>query len=346
MKKYLKPLLILTLLIIILTGCGTAEDYLAHETSAAYDEPTRQTQTHTTITPQQAQEKITQGGIIILDVRNQDEFDEGYIPNAILLPLGNLAELAPSVLTDKTLPILVYCRSGSRSLTAARILVDMGYEAVYNMAGGILAWDGQIARIFLVQQAIYADAEEFTFALTVHSPGEWHRYSVQSITVKDAQGRLVQEIAGLSTSNREAYAGNMFRLNFVDFNFDGFMDMALLRWDGGSAGNRPSYFWLWDSDLSQFIRNDFLEELSDFTHVWADVETGRVKTHSQSGTWPSHWWQRVYEYAGIGEFRPIYSIEYEIVAPENWDTGRASIRRTELNKITGEEIVSYEYIEN
>jgi len=74
-------------------------------------------------------------GAVILDVRNQDEFDQGHVPAAILLPVTELSAQAADVLPDKNALILIYCRSGNRSATAAQMLVDMGYRRVYDFGG-------------------------------------------------------------------------------------------------------------------------------------------------------------------------------------------------------------------
>lgn len=94
------------------------------------------------IAPQKAQEMMT-GEAIILDVRTQTEFDEGHIPNAILLPDTEIAKKAEEILPDKTKTILIYCRSGRRSATAARELIALGYSNVYDF-GGILDWPGEL----------------------------------------------------------------------------------------------------------------------------------------------------------------------------------------------------------
>ena len=92
------------------------------------------------ITAQQAKEIMdNQSGYIILDVREQDEYDEGHIPGAILLPYGQIDEKAEDVLPDKDQLILVYCRSGRRSKIAAESLVDLGYTNIREF-GGILDW--------------------------------------------------------------------------------------------------------------------------------------------------------------------------------------------------------------
>jgi len=76
---------------------------------------------------------------IILDVRTQQEFDTERIPGAILLPDYAVSDLAEEVLPDLDALILVYCRTGRRSQSAARILADMGYTNVYDF-GGLESW--------------------------------------------------------------------------------------------------------------------------------------------------------------------------------------------------------------
>ena len=83
--------------------------------------------------------------IIILDVREQDEFDEGHIPNAILIPYTQTEQKAESIIPDKSKQILVYCRSGRRSKIAAEALVNLGYTNVYEF-GGIIDWPYEITK--------------------------------------------------------------------------------------------------------------------------------------------------------------------------------------------------------
>ena len=77
--------------------------------------------------------------IYILDVREPDELYEGYIENSVLIPLGEVEGRAENELPDKQKMLLVYCRSGKRSMEAAEILDKMGYENVLDF-GGILDW--------------------------------------------------------------------------------------------------------------------------------------------------------------------------------------------------------------
>ena len=96
------------------------------------------------ITAQEAKQLMdTQEGYIILDVREQEEFDQGHIPGAILIPYTQTEEMAPQMLPDKEQLILVYCRSGRRSKIAAEALVELGYTNIREF-GGILDWPYEI----------------------------------------------------------------------------------------------------------------------------------------------------------------------------------------------------------
>lgn len=81
-----------------------------------------------------------QPNAIILDVREQSEYDSGHIPGAVLLPVGEINEdNAAQVIPDKGTVVLVYCRSGNRSKKASQALADLGYTQVYEF-GGIMDW--------------------------------------------------------------------------------------------------------------------------------------------------------------------------------------------------------------
>lgn len=76
---------------------------------------------------------------IILDVREQEEYDQGHIPGAILIPYTEIENKAEEMLSDKDKIILVYCRSGRRSKIAAESLAKLGYSNVKEF-GGIIDW--------------------------------------------------------------------------------------------------------------------------------------------------------------------------------------------------------------
>jgi len=121
----MKRLVIGFLIVILLSGCTATKE----ENKIMYNE----------ITAEEAKEIIDTQEVIILDVRTQEEFKEKHIEGALLIPDYELENLAESKLPDKNKKILVYCRSGNRSESAARLLIDMGYTDVYDF-GGIINW--------------------------------------------------------------------------------------------------------------------------------------------------------------------------------------------------------------
>ncbi len=76
----------------------------------------------------------------ILDVREPKEYDAGHLLNSKLIPLGKLKERMGELESHKDQPILVVCRSGNRSGTACFLLGRRGFSQVYNLAGGVQAW--------------------------------------------------------------------------------------------------------------------------------------------------------------------------------------------------------------
>lgn len=82
----------------------------------------------------------TDSNLILLDVREKDEWELKHIKGCTLLPLSSLESGAEAVLKDKDQRILVYCHSGRRSLLACTILNSLGYTNLYNLLGGITAW--------------------------------------------------------------------------------------------------------------------------------------------------------------------------------------------------------------
>ena len=87
----------------------------------------------------------TKSNFIILDVRTEEEFAEGHIENAILIPDYEITSKAEEVLKDKNQLILVYCRSGNRSKVASQALVELGYTNVKEF-GGIIDWEYGIVK--------------------------------------------------------------------------------------------------------------------------------------------------------------------------------------------------------
>lgn len=102
--------------------------------------------TYEQITPQQAKEIMdTEQEYIIIDARTEEEFAEGHIENAILIPEYEIKDRAEKELPDKDALILVYCRSGRRSKIASEELVKLGYTNVKEF-GGIIDWPYDVVK--------------------------------------------------------------------------------------------------------------------------------------------------------------------------------------------------------
>lgn len=86
-----------------------------------------------------------QENFVLVDVREQDEYDEGHIPQSILIPLGTIDEDFETKVPSKNQKIVIYCRTGRRSQEAYHKIVDLGYTDVYDL-GGIQDWEYDIEK--------------------------------------------------------------------------------------------------------------------------------------------------------------------------------------------------------
>ena len=127
----MKKLFFLLLAVMLLTACGQDKE---NDQGAVY----------VNITAEEAKEIMdSEEGYIILDVRTQEEYNQGHIPGAIVISHEEIAEKAEEVLTNKDQLILVYCRSGRRSKIAAEALVELGYTNIKEF-GGIIDWPYEV----------------------------------------------------------------------------------------------------------------------------------------------------------------------------------------------------------
>lgn len=132
MKK-LKGLIIMFLISLSLFGLTACQD---SKNNATYEQ----------ITAKEAKTIMEmQQDYIIIDARTDEEFAEGHIENAILIPEYEIANRAEKELPDKDALILVYCRSGRRSKIASEELVKLGYTNVKEF-GGIIDWPYEIVK--------------------------------------------------------------------------------------------------------------------------------------------------------------------------------------------------------
>ena len=127
----MKKLIVVLLTVMLLAACGQDKD-------------NNQEAVYVNITAEEAKKIMdAEEGYIILDVRTQEEYDQGHIPGAILIPDTEVEVTAEEVLTDKDQLLLVYCRSGRRSKLASEILVELGYTNIKEF-GGIIDWPYEI----------------------------------------------------------------------------------------------------------------------------------------------------------------------------------------------------------
>ena len=129
----MKKIIIFMVALMLLSACGQTKG-------------NDQKMPYVNITAEEAKQIMdNEQGYIILDVRAQEEFDQGHIPNAILIPDTEITVKAESVLQDKDQLILVYCRSGRRSKLAAEALVELGYTNIKEF-GGIIDWPYEVVK--------------------------------------------------------------------------------------------------------------------------------------------------------------------------------------------------------
>lgn len=132
MKK-LKGLIIMFLISLSLFGFSACQD---SENNVTYEQ----------ITAKEAKTIMeTQPDYIIIDARTHEEFADGHIEGAIMIPEYEIANRAEKELPDKDALILVYCRSGRRSKIASEELVKLGYTNVKEF-GGIIDWPYEIVK--------------------------------------------------------------------------------------------------------------------------------------------------------------------------------------------------------
>ena len=123
-------MLLISLSLFSLTACQGGENNITYEP----------------ITAEQAKTIMdTEKDYVIIDARTEEEFSEGHIKNAILIPEYEIASRAEKELPDKEQLILVYCRSGRRSKIASEELVKLGYTNVKEF-GGIIDWPYEIVK--------------------------------------------------------------------------------------------------------------------------------------------------------------------------------------------------------
>ena len=147
--KNLKGLIFLLIISLTLfSSCsGNMNNEVSENTTANTTENTiNNSFTYEQISGEEAKRLMdTETDFIIVDARTEEEFNEGHIEGAILIPEYEISERAEKELPNKEQLILVYCRSGRRSKIASQALADLGYTNVKEF-GGIIDWQYEIVK--------------------------------------------------------------------------------------------------------------------------------------------------------------------------------------------------------
>ena len=121
---------------VFFTACGNMGLQTLKEEKAVYK----------SILPADAKSRMESGkDYVLLDVRTPKEHETAHIQGSLLIPLDQLDEEAGELLRDKDAFIMVYCRSGNRSKTAAKLLIEKGYTHVFDL-GGIHEWTYEVVK--------------------------------------------------------------------------------------------------------------------------------------------------------------------------------------------------------
>lgn len=92
------------------------------------------------VPPAEATRLINHSDAVVIDVREDNEYQQGHIVNSVHIPLGYFKDRMNELDKHRSKPIIVGCRSGHRSGHACAMLKKAGYEQVFNLSGGVMAW--------------------------------------------------------------------------------------------------------------------------------------------------------------------------------------------------------------
>ena len=150
MKRISLLLLSLTLTASLFVGCGNNNTENKDANTQTSSESSSETQSEAVskdISIDESKKLINDGEVtLILDVRNEDEFAEGHLKNAIQIPVKELKENLSDIEKFKDELVLVYCRSEKRSAEAVDILKENGFKNLVHMKDGISKWDGEVEK--------------------------------------------------------------------------------------------------------------------------------------------------------------------------------------------------------
>jgi rhodanese-related sulfurtransferase len=136
-KTSYRWIVLLGMVALLLSACG-APTAAPIQAAPASTTPASAEELAPNLEVEEVQALVAAGGAVILDVREVSEYEAGHIPDAQLIPLGELPDRLNEVPRDET--VVIVCRSGNRSAQAHQFLLDQGFTNVHNMKGGMNDW--------------------------------------------------------------------------------------------------------------------------------------------------------------------------------------------------------------
>ncbi len=136
----MKKLIAIFICFFLVVGCDSNN---ANNDSNSADSNNTSVQDYSIIDAVSAHDIIENEDVVIIDVRSKNEYNTGYIENAINIPVDSIQYKIENIVSDKNKKILLYCRSGARAQEAAKKLASLGYSNVYSF-GGIVDWPYEI----------------------------------------------------------------------------------------------------------------------------------------------------------------------------------------------------------
>lgn len=138
MKRFVLIFLVMMMMLGTAVACGSSEPAATDTQPAVSADLSEVLNLADTVDVATVATVMERDDVVVLDVREQWEYDEGHIPGVTLIPMGEISNRLSEIPTDKE--VIVTCRSGNRSGQVTDFLRQQGFDNVHNMDGGIVAW--------------------------------------------------------------------------------------------------------------------------------------------------------------------------------------------------------------
>ena len=202
---------------------------------------------------------------------------------------------------------------------------------------------------YMVMQSIHEEMLPFTFRIMGRWIEGWSfeaggvvdniQANIHIIQVMNSAGEIIQEFDRLNAFPHHLVGS--FGLHFADYNFDGFLDMALYMAEGGSMRNSPHIYWLWDNNEQQFIKNETLTQISNFSTISISTQESRLESFTRIGS--SHFITGYYKYIDNDYVLVGYR---EMEAVPSPDEEHKYVLRITIGELVDGEMTIIEYYEN